>query len=45
MAAGKGKSTPPSKPATDSRSAKNGRFVTKEYADKHKSTTVTEKRK
>lgn len=29
--------------ATRSRSAKTGQFVTKRYADTHKSTTVTEK--
>jgi hypothetical protein len=42
MAGGKGNS---GSSGTDSRSAKTGRFVTKEYADKHKSTTVTEKKK
>jgi hypothetical protein len=30
---------------TTSRSAKTGRFVTKKYADSHKSTTVTSKKK
>lgn len=28
---------------TQSRSAKTGRFVTKSFADKHKSTTITNK--
>lgn len=30
---------------TTHRSAKSGQYVTKEYADKHKSTTVKETRK
>jgi hypothetical protein len=30
---------------TDSRSAKTGRFVTGDYAKKHKATTVTEHRR
>lgn len=30
---------------TKSRSAKTGRYVTKSYADKHKSTTITNKSK
>jgi len=30
---------------TQSRSAKTGRYVTKSYANNHKSTTVTSKRK
>jgi FMN-dependent NADH-azoreductase len=34
-----------SKTTTRSRSAKTGKYVTKEYAKKHPSTTVTEKRK
>lgn len=33
------------KPITQSRSAKTGKYVTKPYADKHKSTTVTSKKK
>ena len=31
--------------ATTSRSAKSGQYVTKSYADKHKSTTYTSKKK
>jgi len=31
--------------STQSRSAKSGRYVTKSYADKHKSTTYTSKRR
>ncbi|MGI8761059.1 MAG: multidrug transporter [Jatrophihabitantaceae bacterium] len=42
--AGKGSSTGKSS-GTDSRSAKTGQYVTKKYADTHKSTTVTEKKK
>lgn len=34
-----------SKPTTDYRSAKTGRFVTEKYAKKHPSTTVKEKNK
>ncbi len=42
----KGKSSRGKKSSgTSSRSAKTGKFVTKKYADSHKSTTVTSRRK
>ena len=44
MSGSKGSKSASSK-GTSSRSAISGRFVTKGYADAHKSTTVTEKKK
>lgn len=43
MSTSKGKSS--SGKGSVSRSAKTGEFVTKKYADAHKSTTVTDKKK